>query len=67
MWIDSPYSHMIKSHEFDAWNVTTKMQENRRVISAWSHLIACKENLHGRDWIENVSMSARFQSKYALW
>jgi hypothetical protein len=27
MWIDSPYSHMIKLHEFDALNVTTKMQE----------------------------------------
>jgi hypothetical protein len=35
MWIDSPYSHMIKPHEFDAFNVTTKMQEkDGRVISA---------------------------------
>ena len=29
-----------------------KCKKNWRVISAWSHLNACKENLHGSDWIE---------------
>ena len=27
MWIDLPYSHMIKPREFDAKKVKTKMQE----------------------------------------
>ena len=39
----------LRPHEFNASNVTTKMQEKWRIISAWSYLIACKENLHGRD------------------
>ena len=39
------------------------MQEkNERIISAWSHLITCKENLDGNDWVDNVPMSSRFQS-----
>ena len=29
-----------------------KCKKNWRIISAWSHLIACKENLYGSDWIE---------------
>jgi hypothetical protein len=67
MWsIDSPYSHMIKPCEFDAWNVTTKMQEKWKGYKCMIPLDRMKENLHGRDWIEDVSMSTRFQFEYAL-
>ncbi len=35
------------------------MQEKWEDYKCMPYSIACKENLHGKDWVDNVSMSTR--------
>ena len=58
---------MIKLYEFDAWNVTTKMQEKMEGLQVhdltWSHVKSIYMEVTE---LKNVSISARFQFIYAL-
>ena len=52
MWIYSSYSHVIKSHEFDILNVTTKMQG---IFKDYKCMISIGFRLFGRKTFSSFS------------